>query len=192
MERLGSRVKPDLPVPRVLGNSPEPLTTGRDISKIRVYPEERSHRIDLCWGRQQSGRWVTASARTLDQIRVGGGRWNTGIWITGDWEVSSECPDYDVVNWRGLCLILASSPVYRLLEALGMGERFVRWLSDLFESGEIALEDRTVLKEQLVAAKGPEGAAIIPSSHSSGVSGIHEEAPRSAAVIFSRPCDLRH
>jgi len=83
------------------------------------------------------------------------------IWITSDPEVSSECPDYDLLYWRRWCLILGTSSVSSLLEALGMGDRFGRWLGVLLRFGEIPIEDRAVLREQLAAAKGPEGTEIM-------------------------------
>jgi hypothetical protein len=159
MARLGGVVRPAMPTPRVLGSSSGPLTVGRDITKIYIYPEERSHRIDICWGREQPGRWVGVPRRLKD--RAWYGRAQGEIWITGDPQVSSECPGYDVVYWRDLCLILATSSVHRLLGALGMGPRFLRWLQLLLEGGEIPIEDRTVLREHLVAAKGADGADIM-------------------------------
>ncbi len=107
MERLGSTIKPAIPVPRVLGNSENPLVTGRDIKMIRVYREERSHRIDICWGREEPGKWVQVPRRILDDDSeyYDQGR---NILITGDPTVSSECSDYDIVYWRSWCLITAT------------------------------------------------------------------------------------
>src|SRR5262249_38932493 len=45
IERLSRTVVPPIPLPRVLGTSKRPFAT-RDITKIYISAEERSHRID--------------------------------------------------------------------------------------------------------------------------------------------------
>ena len=125
-----------------------------------IYPEERSHRLDSCWGREEPGEWVSVPTRFAEDILEERGQGK--IWITSAPSVSSECPDYDLVYWRRWYLFLAPSHIHGLLEALGMNERFARWLSVLIRRGEIPLDDRAVLREHLVAAKGAEGEAMIP------------------------------
>jgi len=148
-----------LPLPRLLGRSKDPIRRW-DISKIRIYPEERSHRIDVCWEKEKPGRWIGVNNEFLNRPEFRAGY--SSIWITRDKSLSLECPNYDVIVWRGWCLILASSIIPELLDTLGMTERFGRWLSVLLHLGEIPIEDRPLLKEHLSAAKGSEGEALLP------------------------------
>jgi hypothetical protein len=111
------------------------------------------------------GRWTRVPQELQDinfvqDINFGrGGR--RSVWITGDPAVSAGSPEYDVVYWRGWCLVLAPSKIHRLLDALGMNKRFARWLSTLLRAGEIPLEDRATLKDQLVRAKGGQGEELM-------------------------------
>ncbi len=96
MERLGNPVLLPIPVPRILGRDEEALTTQREISKIRLYPGERSHRIDLCWRREKPGRWVRVPRQFFERNPRG----PDIVLITADPTVGSECPDYQVIYWR--------------------------------------------------------------------------------------------
>jgi molecular chaperone HtpG len=150
---LGKTVEPAIPMPRILGSSKGPIST-RDIAKIRIFPEERSHRIDICWEKETPDRWLEVSEllryQTPTDYRL---RWpEESIWITRDKSVSSECPEFDLVFWRKRCLILATSPIPDLLDALGFGPRFARYLAILINLGEIPLDERPVLKQHLVEA----------------------------------------
>jgi hypothetical protein len=55
--------------------------------------------------------------------------------------------------WRGGSFVLASSVIPDLLNALGMNDRFVRWLTVLIHNGEIPMEQKPLLKEHLDTAK---------------------------------------
>ncbi len=155
---LGKTIQPSLPLPRLLGNSKAPIEKW-DLSIIRIHPEERSLRIDICWEKEKPGRWIPVDRdlmRKFDQ----GSNYNS-IWITKEKDISLECSNHDVVVWRGWCLILGSSIVPELLDALGMSERFGRWLAMLLHHGEIPSEHQPLLKEHLFAAKGEAGVALL-------------------------------
>lgn len=152
---LSRAIQPMIPAPRLLGSSKDPLTT-RDIGKIRIYPEERSYRIDICWEKKKLGRWIEVPNNLIHLNKFTYSHHIDSIWITSNAEISSECPDYDLVFWRRWCLILATSPIHDLLDILGMNEGFSRWLSFLLEDGEIPIEQRPILRQHLARAKGSE------------------------------------
>lgn len=152
---LGKTIQPAIPSPRVLGDSKSPLTS-REIGKILIYPEERSLRIDICWEKQKKGRWVALPEEIQRHHILSGSsrlRRVDSIFITNDAEVSSECPDYDMIYWRNDIYILAASSINDLLKIFGMNDRFIRWLTVLFNYGEIPIEERPILKQHLNEAK---------------------------------------
>jgi molecular chaperone HtpG len=165
---LGKAVQPVIPEPRILGGIKRPLAA-RDVGRIRIYPEERSHRIDICWEKERPGRWVTMPRDLFRNIAISrasltGGRHRLtfeSIFIKSDANVSSECPGYDLVFWRRLCFILATSPIPRLLDVLGMNEQFAHWLAFLLQNGEIPVEERPLLKQQLAEANCQEGEELL-------------------------------
>jgi hypothetical protein len=158
---LGRAAEPAIPSPRILGSSKSPFIR-REVARIRIYPEERSHRIDICWEKEKPGRWVVVPRNLLASLRIRRTSRRSlrtthpfdSILITNDAEISSECPDYDLFIWRNWCLILATSPIHDLLDVLGMNESFTRWLDFLLMEGKIPNESRPILEQQLAAVKG--------------------------------------
>jgi hypothetical protein len=149
---LGKHIQPAIPQPRLLGSSTRPLRT-MEVSSIRIYPDERSHRIDICWEKRKPGRWI-AIPQSLWERQSGLTPHFNSIEVTRDRAISAGCTNFDVVTWRRRCFLLATGVVPDLLEALGLNERFVRWLGVLFMHGNIPAEERLVLKQHLVAAGG--------------------------------------
>jgi len=156
VEALGKKIKPPIPPLRLLGKSIRTLQN-REVSLFRIYPEERSHRIDVCWEKPKPDRW-TVIPKSLAQYFSGeiqrsfimGNR--GGIYITADKEIFQQCPGYDVVLWRGSYFIFAPC-VTTLLTTFGMTQQFAHWLSELIGEGKIRKESRPLLKEQLEIAK---------------------------------------
>lgn len=153
---LGRTVEPEIPSPRILGSSKSPFA-GREAAKIRIYQEERSHRIDICWEKEKSGRWVAVPRNLISNLSMArrthrilrSAQSIESVWITSDAEISSECTDYDLIIWRGWCLCLATSHIYDLLNALGMNEKFIHWLDLLLNYGRVPKESIPILKQQL-------------------------------------------
>lgn len=162
--RLGKTIHPAIPSPRILGSSKSPFIA-REVAKIYIYPEKRSHRIDICWEKEKPGRWVAVPHDLLDRIiepyrYEGMGRiWS--IFITGDAEISSECPEYDLVIWRKQCFILSTSPINDLLDILGMNGHFADSLGLLLHFGKIPAENRPTIRQHLADAKGQEGEDLL-------------------------------
>jgi len=161
---LGKAIQPAIPLPRILGRSKSPLAD-REVSKICIYQDERSYRIDICWEKKKPGRWTMVPDDLRDQhlrhvITINDEDLES-VWITSDAEISSECKDYDMVIWRRWCLIFATSPICDLLEIFGMNERFVGWLGTLLQHGEIPVGDRPLLKQHLAEAKHPKSEELL-------------------------------
>jgi len=152
---LGKPIEPVIPTPRILGRSKNPFSS-REISKILIYPEERGYRIDICWGiKAKTGRWIAVPDEFLSRgnfIDRSGIRLSS-ILIGLDTEISSACPDYDIVIWRDWCLILPSSPIKDLFDIFGMNENFLIWLSTLVRFVGIPEEKRLIFKQQLTDTK---------------------------------------
>ena len=158
VEALGKGIHPALPLPRLLGSSKYPIA-GWDVAKILIHPEEGSYRIDLCWEKEKTGRWILVPKSLMQDVESR--HHYSAIWITRDKDVSKECPNYDVVDWRGWHLILGSSIVPELLDVLGMDQQFARWLFMLLKFGEIPSEHQPLLRQQLYAAKGKAGEDLL-------------------------------
>lgn len=165
---LGRAVEPAIPAPRILGSSKSPFI-GREVAKIRIYPEERSHRIDICWEKEKLGRWIAVPSNLMSNLRMhrrSDRSWQSShpfesVLITNDAEISSECLDFDLLIWRNRCLILATSPIHDLLDVLGMNERFIKWLDLLLIMGKIPNESRPIIKQQLAAVIGSEAEEVL-------------------------------
>ena len=157
---LSGAIKPAIPTPRIIGSSKSPLIN-LEVAKIRIYQEDRSDRIDICWEKKKPGRWVEVPNKSMGIDWINRRRSYGTVLITSDLEVSSECLDYDLVVWRGWCLILAKSPINELREVLGMNEHFGHWLAILLRNGEIPIEELPLLKQHLAAAKGPAGEELL-------------------------------
>lgn len=161
VEALDRTIQPAIPLPRLLGVSTRPLLE-LEVASIHIYREERGHRVDVCWEKQKRDRWVEVpqglwhESRQLVDVSVFG-----GVRFTGDAEISANCPSYDLVIWRGEYLILATSGVPDLFEVFGMSSQFVHWLAVLLRDGEISKDERPLLKEQLVTAKGELGVEVL-------------------------------
>lgn len=150
---LGRETEQAIPSPRLLlGSSKSPLSKF-EVAKIRIYPEERSHRIDICWERKKPGRWIVMPDELAEDIvsSTGDIDYET-VLIAKDADISSECQDYDLVVWRKWLLILGASSILELLEILGMNERFSRCLYLLINRGEIPIDQRPILMQQLADA----------------------------------------
>lgn len=163
VEKLGKHIEPAIPLPRVLGSSKNPFHK-MDIVKIQIYPEERAHRVDICWEKKTPGRWFPISRYMLQamtsysrMVRLEA----DSILITWDRGIASGCPNYDLVVWRNCYLILPDSGVPDLLNALGMSEKFAHWLGLLIDLGEIPLNERPILREQLIASIGAPGEELL-------------------------------
>jgi hypothetical protein len=154
---LGRAIQPGIPAPRLLGRSTSPFNN-LEVAKICIYPDERSYRIDVCLGKKKSGRRITLSPEITNRFMkdipyndVASRLRN--IWITKDEGISSECPEYDFVVWRGNYLFLSTSPICILLDIFGMTEEFARWASLLVKHGEIPIEELPLFKQHLATAK---------------------------------------
>ncbi len=155
---LGKSIEPAIPLPRVLGNSKYPLKK-MDIAKIQIYEEERTHRVDICWEIKKPGRWIPFSSTLLHYITQRsrfGFREDRSYSFTRDRSISSECSNYDMLVWRGSYFMLPTSGIPDLIDALGNNEISARWIHLLIQDGEIKADQKLILKEQLVEAKGKE------------------------------------
>jgi hypothetical protein len=184
VELLGKSMDPVIPLPRLLGSSTRPLQ-GMEVSSIRIYPEERSQRIDICWQQKTPDRWLPLP-RDVEEamLRSNISRRSYTTYIALDRRISCACPDYDVVYWRDSRFILATA-ILDLMEVFGMTEQFGHWLSYLLEDGAISQDKRPLLRDQLVAAKSqdPEGLLgrlVLPFERSFG-----GRMSRRASHIFS-------
>ena len=158
---LGKNVHPAIPSPRIPGMI-DSLLLDREIEKIHIYPEERFHRIDICWGKGRSGKWTSVPTEYfIDTEMILGSLLNLAkkeiesIWICSDPDVSSECPNLDLIIWRNRIIILATSPIPCLLKLLGLNKTFGYWLKVLISQGQIPIEKRPNLKQQLNEANCP-------------------------------------
>ncbi len=161
VELLGKKIEPSIPLPRVLGNSIDPLHK-MEIAEIYIYPEERKNRVDIRWEREKPGRWIRFSNDLQDSIErypTYGSHYGSkqALWyFTQDKDICLGCPNYDMIVWRNLILILPTSGIPDLIDALGMTGNCGRWISLLAENGKIPPDEKLILKKQLVEAKGKE------------------------------------
>jgi len=158
-------MEPGIPLPRLLGHSTRPIRD-RDPTAIRIYPEERGHRIDICWQRRGRDLWLALDRKANESAltvvrRYGGYRAGmSSIKIAKDEDIAAECPDFDLFYWRQSCFVLKSR-VLELLDVFGMTPEFGTWVGHLVADGDIPESQRSFLKEQLVAAKGERGAELL-------------------------------
>jgi hypothetical protein len=160
VKALGKQLKPAIPLPRILGSSTRPLRN-LEVSSIRIHPEERSHRIDICCEKEKPGRWIVLPRSILERVCQDVRDDYESIQIARETRISSECSGYDVVIWRQQCLILATCGVPELLDVFGMTSQFAHWLAVLLEHGRIPKNERPLLKDQLAAAKGRQGEELL-------------------------------
>ena len=133
-----------------------------EIAEIYIYPEERKNRVDIRWEREKPGRWIRFSNDLQDSIErypTYGSHYGSkqALWyFTQDKDICLGCPNYDMIVWRNLILILPTSGIPDLIDALGMTGNCGRWISLLAENGKIPPDEKRILKKQLVEAKGKE------------------------------------
>lgn len=160
VERLGGKLSKPIPVPRFMGSGSDPLRN-LEVSCIRTIQEERSVRLDLCW-KKKASRWTSVPQRFLRRQDLYHSRPPVSeILITTDEEISKECPDFDVVQWKKSWLCLATSPIPSLVQAMGMSDESTRWLLRLLFLGHIASDERPLLKEQLIARGATDADALL-------------------------------
>jgi hypothetical protein len=93
---LGKGIKPSIPLPRIIGTSKDPMSK-LEITKIRISPEERTQRIDLCWEKHKPGRWIRIEKELIDRSDLK--NYYPTFLITMDKEISLESPNYDLARW---------------------------------------------------------------------------------------------
>jgi hypothetical protein len=167
IERLNGAKAQDLPLPRLLGRSIKPLS-GVEIAEARV--DRENQRIDFCW-KKQSGRWVNLKEilpLLQRDLRIGDGYGEyydnyqdtlfrsvrspaslAQYWMVSSADVHLQCPDIDMIEWRGRIFILPGSPIAMLYDIFGMDERFAQWVLVLLQSREIPSDRSLLLRKHL-------------------------------------------
>ncbi len=155
---LGKDILPAIPLPRLLGRSMQPIVR-YDVTKVHIYAEENSRRIDIRWQKEVPGRWRHVPNELLGNSSIHGDYGS--IWLTEDASISAECPDFELVRWRGFTFIFANSVVPTLCVTLGITGRFGRWLGTLLQRGEIPSDEQAALKAQLNSADQESSAKLM-------------------------------
>lgn len=151
VSKLGKIINPTIPSPRILGSNSDPISKW-SISKILIHSEERSQRIDVCWKKEGGAKWIQLSQELFKSNDIRSEYSN--ILLTEDTSVYNGGDKYDMIVWRGTCLILGTSPLLALFKIMGPTTHFARVFSILLQYGQIPVDEIPRVKEYIKSENG--------------------------------------